>query len=244
LFATTHKSGVNENRYGDGSESGQEPSVNVDYTVATTNYDMIVEFYHRIKKEDFADGFRQTADPLVKELDLSTYSRKHQRWLIKLHGSIWQYKQENAIFKTNEDPLSLSIPVKIEEEMMIYPTGEKPILKYPYYEFHNMFRIQKWQVLVVIGYSFRDEPVNVAMVENMCRVKDPLMIVVDPEAENVIQNLGISASKFNNRIIRIPEEFGKPDMYYKLELALKTGNWPRYQEREREERLKGASLLD
>lgn len=245
LFATTHGSGIVEKRYGDGSESGQEPSVNVDYTIATTNYDMIVEFYHRIREQDYADGFRQTKNALVKELDLLTYSRKIERWLIKLHGSIWQYKYENKVFKTHEDPQFLSIPVEIQEEAMIYPTGEKPILRHPYFEFYNVFRIQKWDVLIVIGYSFRDEPVNVAILENMQKQKDSLMIVIDPEAEKVIQNLGNSA-KLSNRIIRIPKKFGEPTMFEKLELALKVtragGNWLRYQEREREEKLKGAAL--
>jgi hypothetical protein len=237
LFEISKKSGAHEKRYGDGSELGQEPSVNVDYTIVTTNYDMIVEFYHRIKKEDFADGFRQTGDPLVKELDLSTYSRKRHRWLIKLHGSIWQYRHENYIFKTNEDPRYLSISVKIQEEMMIYPTGEKPILKHPYYEFHNLFKFQKWNKLIAIGYSFRDEPVNIAIIENLERVPHSNLIVVNPNPETVLKNLGDSVlSKFGNRIIRIKGKFGDERVFVQLPIALKVESDERFKVRLREKK--------
>lgn len=237
LFEICDKSRFHEKRYGDGSESGQEPSVNVDYTIATTNYDMIVEFYHRKKREDYADGFRQTKDPLIKELDLSTYSRQRQRWLIKLHGSIWEYKHENNIFKTNEDPKSLSVPVQIQEEMMIYPTGEKPILKHPYYGFYHLFRIQKWNKLIAIGHSFRDGPVNIAIIENLESIPHSNLVVVNPNPEEAIQNLGSSASKLNDQIIPVKGNFGEENVFKLLQIALKVESRERYFSRVRSDGL-------
>lgn len=234
LFKITKDSGKHEKRYIVGVEDGKEQSINVGYTVATTNYDMIIESYHMMKGQQYADGFRQTLErPLIKEIDLTTYSYRRQGWLIKLHGSIWQYRYGDNIFKTNEDPKNISsLPVKIQENMMIYPTGEKPILRHPYYGFYNVFRMQKWNKLIAIGYSFRDEPVNIAILVNLQKVEHSNLIVVNPEPKKVIQNMGaLASSKFDDRIIPVKGEFGDEKVFKKLEIALKVESKPRYFER-------------
>jgi len=231
LFSICGQIGAVESRQVEGVEADKKPSVKVGYTIATTNYDMILESYLMMMGENYADGFRPTLErPLIKELDLTTYSYARQRWLIKLHGSIWQFRYRNSIFKTVEDPKVISsIPVRIEEQMMIYPTGEKPILHYPYYDFYHVFKTQKWNNLIAIGYSFRDDPVNIAILENLERVKGSKLIVVNPKPAKVIQNLGIPAtSKFDERIIPVKGEFGFEDTFEKLKIALKVDNKPRY----------------
>ena len=214
--------------------------VNLGHTITTTNYDMSMELYHRLLQTPLIDGFKPTYDPFVKEFDQNYYSRNgnnfQQRWLIKLHGSIWQFKQENRIIKTIEDPRKSSLSIKIGEQMMIYPVGEKPILKNPYYAFYEIFKEQRWNKMIAIGYSFRDDPVNIAILENLERIKDATLIIVNPGAERVIKNLGSWAQIFDNRIIRIPNEFGDESMFEKLELAIKVDSWKRYQEREWEQR--------
>ena len=47
--------------------------------------------------------------------------------------------------------------------------------------------MQIWDKLVAIGYSFRDEPVNTAILENLKRTKTSILIVIDPDAEEVIK---------------------------------------------------------
>lgn len=231
LFSICGQIGAVESRYVEGVEPDKKPSVKVGYTIATTNYDMVLESYLMMEGEQYADGFRPTLErPLIKELDLTTYSYARQRWLIKLHGSIWQFRYGNNIFKTVEDPKAISsIPVRIEEQMMIYPTGEKPILHYPYYGFYHVFRTQKWNNLIAIGYSFRDDPVNIAILENLARVKQSKLIVVNPRPTKVIQNLGTPAiSKFDERIIPVEGEFGCENTFEKLKIALKVNSKARY----------------
>jgi len=234
LFRISKESGSVEKRYIPG-EVGNEPSVNVAYTIVTTNYDMIIESYHMMKELQYADGFKQTLErPLIREMDLTTYSPARRRWLVKLHGSIWQYKYGNNIFKTNEDPKNISsFPIKIEEEMMIYPTGEKPMLKYPYYNFYNVFKKQQWNKLIAIGYSFRDEPVNLAILENLKKVEYSNLIVVNPNPEKTIQNMGIAALP-NDRIIPIKGKFGDEKVFQQLEIALKVESKSRFQQRLKE----------
>jgi len=229
LFEITKKSNAHDQRIVPGEKHIAKPSLDLDYTIVTTNYDMTIELYHRKKKQPLADGFSQTEDPLIKKMDLATYTLARQRWLVKLHGSIWQYKYENSIFKTNEDPKNITIPVKIQEKMMIYPTGEKPILKYPYYNFYNIFKMQRWNKLIAIGYSFRDEPVNIAILENLEKTPNSNLIVINPDPEQVIQNLvGSTLPEIDDRIIPVEGRFGDEDVFLKLEVALKVANKERY----------------
>jgi hypothetical protein len=223
--------------YSGGPTSGT--SVDVGRTIVTTNYDMSMELYHRLLRQPLIDGFKPTYDPFVKEFDPMHYSgygnNYTHRWLIKLHGSIWQFKQENRIIKTIEDPRKSSLRIKIDEQMMIYPIGEKPILRDPYHVFYEIFRQQIWKKMIAIGYSFRDDPVNTALLEGLEKVEDATLIVVNPDAERVVKNLGSLAQAFNNHIIRIPKKFGDETMFEKLKLALKVDSWKRYQEREWEQ---------
>ena len=75
--------------------------------------------------------------------------------------------------------------------------------------------------MFAIGYSFRDDPVNIAILENLEKVNDSTLIVVNPEAEKVIQNLGNLVRKFNNRIIRISKELSDDEaLFKKMDLAM------------------------
>lgn len=215
-----------------------ETQVDVGKTIATTNYDNIIEIYHRIKRQNYVDGFRRSEDPARSYLDFSSFSeRPHDRWLIKLHGSLYQYKFEDTIFKTIEEPKKLSTKIAVQENMMIYPTQEKSMLKYPYHNFYDIFKAQEWMKLIAIGYSFRDVPVNIAIIENLEKVQHSNLIVVNPHPETVLQNLGVPAlSKFDDRIITINSKFGDERVFVQLKIALKVESKLRFQVRLKEKR--------
>lgn len=220
-----------------GSGSGGT-TVNIGDTIATTNYDMSVELYHRMIGSPLADGFETTNDPYIKQIDAGNYARlSNARWLIKLHGSIWQFKQGKKIIKTIADPKNSPIDIKIDEEMMIYPIGEKPMLKDPYHVFYDFFRQQRWNQLIAIGYSFRDDPVNIAILENLQRNEGSVLIAINPHPDEVIRNFGVSPLKFDDRIILIKDDFGSETSFEKLKLAIQARSWKVYQEKA-EERLK------
>jgi len=206
--------------------------VGIGSTIVTTNYDVAVELYHRWTNTELADGFRATREEYIKELDFLEYGRlSPSRWLIKLHGSIWQFRQKDRIIQTIADPKSLPLKVSVGEQMMIYPVGEKPILQEPYYSFYSIFKEQPWNVLIAIGYSFRDEPVNIAILEKLKAQQSPKpkLIVVNPNAESAIKNLGPEVSKLDRRIIRIEEHFtDSKDLFAKLKVALESRNWDTY----------------
>ena len=146
---------------------------NVTTRIVTTNYDMAMELYHWKKEMPIFDGFQTTGNPFIRKYtssipviknnrDGTTYAKNNGKLLIKLHGSIWCFKQGNRLIKTITDPKSKDIlsESQIGEQLMIYPTKEKPLMREPFYDFFSSFKQQGWDILVVIGYSFRDEPVN------------------------------------------------------------------------------------
>jgi hypothetical protein len=232
LFGITH--GYPERRCLTGVEMEKQPLVDVGSTIVTTNYDMILESYFAMKPLPFDDGFREIAGkPQIRELNLATFSSASHKWIVKLHGSIWQYGDQGKIFSANQAPETIELfPVRIQERMMIYPTGEKPILHHPYFDFYSIFKTQRWQQLVAIGYSFRDEPINIAILENLQKTKDSKLIVVNPSPEGVLKNLGVAdLQTLNEQIVPVEGEFGKEETARKLELALRVPSRDRFFER-------------
>jgi hypothetical protein len=207
------------------SKLGSTGTVDVDVgrTIATTNYDMAVELYHRWTSNALSDGFATTRKEYVKEFDLHEFGKNAtSRWLLKLHGSIWQFKQGNRIIQTMLEPKSLPLNISVGEQMMIYPVGEKPILQDPYFSLYTIFKEQPWSILIAIGYSFRDEPVNVAILERLGCPDIPRakLVIVNPHADLAASNLNPPA-ELQKRIIPINEHFREDDsLFHKIALAI------------------------
>ena len=79
---------------------------------------------------------------------------------------------------------------KMKQRMMILPIGEKYVTKTPYMEFLQKMRkdLLKEEIVIVIGYSFRDDPVNNAFIDSISKTHRIKLIVVAPEASNIIRN--------------------------------------------------------
>jgi len=140
-------------------------------------------------------------------------------WLWKLHGSIWQFWSHGRIIKTIEDPRNLTLPIDIEREMMIYPNKEKPILQDPYFTTYAAFKLEPWFRLVVVGYSFRDDPVNTAIADNMDWNPEARILIIDPRANEVRKELPDRLLTYSGRIESLEVKFEKD----RLELDI--ANW-------------------
>jgi hypothetical protein len=172
----------------------------------TTNYDMALELYFFSKEIPIIDGYAESPG-LVKHFDPSILWDIHKggkhRGIIKLHGSIWQFLRGNEMIKTKLDPKSGSLPfeIQVEREMMIYPTREKDIL----------------------NYSFRDEPINTAIIENMKINKRSQIIIISPKPNEVLENLyqnipeNINWKIPKNRLFKFSGEFGTPEVFEYLQ---------------------------
>jgi hypothetical protein len=201
-------------------------------TFVTTNYDTIIELYHNVKGIKLATGFNQEGRKLWAPFDLNDYYRNYNaNWLIKLHGSIWQFKKANGdIIQTDIDPSNIPyVDFTIKENLMIYPVGQKPILENPYYWVYNLFRSQPWIALTAIGYSFRDYAINIAILERMKTHSKSKLIIVNKNAEEALMNLA-PPPEIKDRIIRINLPFDNNDILFdKIYTAMGCNNWLEYQ---------------
>ncbi len=199
-------------------------SVNIGRLFVTTNYDMALELYFLKKEVAITDGYKDSGF-LVKHFDpillSDPYLPERSRGIIKLHGSIWQFLQENKMIKTKLDPHANPLPFKIqvEKEMMIYPTREKDILNHQFFPFFKIFKSISWTKLLVIGYSFRDEPINTAIIENMMSNKKSQLIIIDPKPDEALENLYSNVSEKTNwriphhRLLKFSGKFSSPEVF-------------------------------
>jgi len=202
---------------------GGPRQVNIGKVFATTNYDMALELYFLAREVPIIDGYKDTG-AITKYFDPEIITDPYVydgKAIIKLHGSIWQFLRGSQMIKTKLDPYSDAIPfdIKVEREMMIYPTREKEILNYQFFPFFSIFKKISWTKLLAIGYSFRDEPVNMSVIENMQLQEKSQIIIVNPNPDKVLQNLYDNIPE--NLTWRIPEsriykfagEFGSPEVF-------------------------------
>jgi hypothetical protein len=160
--------------------------------IFTTNYDPIIEAFFR-KKMDWScsDGF-----DVDEQNDLSFQNRWNQDGfqLIKLHGSIDYYSKDSrkiVKYGLNSQSPDRNIYGEKLERMMILPIGEKYVTKSPYINMLNKLRteLDAEEVVVSIGYSFRDIPINNAFEERATRNKPHFQIfVVAPDADQIIKD--------------------------------------------------------
>ena len=84
--------------------------------------------------------------------------------------------------------------------------------------------------MIAVGYSFRDEPVNIAIAENLDRAEHSTLIVANPHPEDAIRNLDL-ASSYEDRIIPVRGEFGNEKSFRRLEEAVEVESRRRYEKR-------------
>jgi hypothetical protein len=109
--------------------------------------------------------------------------------------------------------------IVVGRQMMIYPTRGKDILAQPYFSFFSAFKNIRWSKLLVIGYSFRDEAINTAILENMKDTIASQLIVINPNADEAIDNLYSNLSERlqekipKHRLFKFRGKFGSPEVY-------------------------------
>jgi hypothetical protein len=132
--------------------------------VFTTNYDLIVEKSAAYYEESWTllSGFRDTPDrrslwsastvhsyaPSTRELDIV---------LFKLHGSLDWFRE-----KETKEVVSLSHePKKLLDRVALWPAETKFIFQEPYFTAYVYLGecLRNARLLVVVGYSFSDEPI-------------------------------------------------------------------------------------
>jgi SIR2-like protein len=152
--------------------------------IATTNYDRVIETYARTARDNKSiylenRGFQNVkGENTAQHLDLQ-YLRDSATNVnyLKLHGSLdWWKRDDGKIVISSGKPM---FGEKLIDQIMIYPIYEKYISREPFYSLYTAFRknLFKEQIVIVIGYSFRDISINNALLDNLQTIESSRLII-------------------------------------------------------------------
>jgi len=174
----------------EGGEMLSPVSPPITNNVYTTNYDPVYETALKLNDINYCDGFIQDHSELV--FGNFWYDKMVQ--LAKLHGSIDYYlrPRDDMVVKHSlpVDENQTDISGDKLQRMMILPIGEKYVTRTPYLEFLQKLRkdLRKEEIVIVIGFRFRDDPITNAFIDSVSERRRIKMIVVAPQAKNIIIN--------------------------------------------------------
>lgn len=194
--------------------------------IFTTNYDNVIESSneernHNIPPERpkiaLVNGFSPSIgsrhwvwNPEVFEAKFVDNSLP--QYFFKLHGSITWYATQSNILEIPVIAQSMKLTSGEEAaSLLIYPVEEKRIFSPPFTELFYQFRstlLYKARILVVIGYSFRDEIFQYLFKEALERNKALRIFVANTDTKRIKE---VQDEFGENRIVPIMEEFGTGD---------------------------------
>lgn len=179
--------------------------------IITTNYDNVIETYCAHTGTLRVDGFVPSRNGDYRVWKDSWNTEDGCVRLVKLHGSVTWQRRDGEI-------IGMMLPgsrVETKEDVLIEPTLDvkdyngKPF-KRLFHQCDKMLSATD-MLLVVIGYSFRDDAINKKIMDSINRGTQ--MLVVSPSAErDVRENLKPPPKHTRGarpRIETMPEEFGR-----------------------------------
>lgn len=151
--------------------------------IFTLNYDATVEIFCEKNGINYTDGF----DPYW---NTSTFEKdSNEINIYKLHGSLYWFRSKSG--KTIRVPIKGLEISKVKyltdesiSEMMIYPALKKDKESMVYSWLSQKFKesLNKCQICIVIGYSFRDDYIKNSIIESLSGNKKLWLVIVDPHA--------------------------------------------------------------
>lgn len=155
-----------------------------EFQVFTTNYDLVMETYSERADLEIINGFK--IYPYRKWIWANSWDRctdKPPLYLIKMHGSIYWHKDaDDKIVETRS-----VVDEDIDRYSMIAPTeGAKDYDREPFSALINRFRtaIKEVDILLVIGFSYRDEKIVDIIKEGL--KNNMILISISPDAATSI----------------------------------------------------------
>ena len=150
-----------------------------DFTVLTTNYDLLLD---RCNSFEWVDGFVFDGKNKLSKIWHNLWgSHPDHAYLLKIHGSInWQYRKNRL---TIEKVSGVEERTK-DRDVIIPPTlDDKDYTNTPFKELFKKFKeiIEATDLLVVIGYSFKDEQIK-NIIKKQNRNGKLTVLVLSPDA--------------------------------------------------------------
>jgi hypothetical protein len=196
--------------------------------VATVNYDLVLEIYGRQTKVAGVPKFFKSRgfveDNGIEVLNIpGIMERSNNPNYIKLHGSIdWWLDASQRVTSSivgQENPF-----VVLKERTIIYPIYEKHITRDPFFTLYEYFRrtLLREDIVIVIGYSFRDLTINNAFLDWLAsKPESRLIITAKKKNHEVIRRIiNNDNDKKNDKIQFIDKHFGEAGFITDLENTL------------------------
>ena len=189
------------------------------------NYDLILEIYMGettvpgVPKFLTERGFKKHAGIEVLNLD-GIRDGSMELDYIKLHGSIdWWLDDKRRIIVSHVPDFPYA---KLSERIMLYPIYEKYVTRDPYFTLYEYFRksLFKEDILIIIGYSFRDLSINNTFLEWLHSKPESRLIIAKKKDHEYIKKILENNDKVENRIQFIGEHFGENGFFPLLESTL------------------------
>lgn len=193
------------------------------FQIFTTNYDDVIDRYGNKTMREIVNGFEGNEYERLTEhwCNKWTASKDNPLYLTKLHGSVKWYKNDDG------DIVEIGgIEERdVNKDVLIVPTEggkDKSYNDEPFFSLMERFKteIEKIDVLLVIGFSYRDKKIT-DIIKNSVENKGMFLISISPTAVKDIQQISKSKPKIkeingqqiqivDGRIFLCTQEF-KPD---------------------------------
>ena len=174
------------------------------FQVFTTNYDLVMETYSKKAGFEIINGFKP--DPYQSWTWANAWDQRSDLpplYLAKMHGSIhWHRDADSRIVETES-----IADVNANNDIMIAPTeGAKDYNREPFSVLINRFRevIKKVDVLLVIGFSYRDDEIVNIIKEGL--QNEMILISISPDAVTSIRRVSngdIQTKEINGRHFKV-----------------------------------------
>jgi hypothetical protein len=157
--------------------------------IISVNYDTCIEQFCNVYRRTYQDGFELEWNP-------KTFAKEHTDIrLYKLHGSVMWYQSDKAGYvkvpiRTMESEIELITREKAIN-LMLYPMQKwdyaEPLLEL-LVEIKHRLESETCKVLVIVGYSFRDEHIRRLLWDAARKNKKLTCILIDPKAYQIYSN--------------------------------------------------------
>jgi hypothetical protein len=198
--------------------------------IVTTNYDNTIEVFAQNTTSDNFKGYLKhrgfESDGGVPKFYIHQNPGMGIRFL-KLHGSLdWWINESRTEITLNENGETYG--KNLGKRLMIYPIQDKYISEFPFYYTYNSFKhmLKEEKIVVIIGYSFRDESINNAFWNRLfteTNKRDEFRILVCTKSKEVKDRVR-RISKDDKKCSFLEYNFGDEHFIKKIGQSLKNHN--------------------
>lgn len=159
----------------------------LDYPVYSTNYDFAFEYVAKETGIEINDNFYNKGHRFLWNDKI--YFPNHRGFkLIKLHGSVTWYIDNDGLIEKMDYSTAISPAGKKVEKIVIIPTRFKDIYAQNFFALYSNFlsSLNKAEVLIIGGHSLRDDYLRAGIIERN-RKGNFQIIVIDPQYPETIK---------------------------------------------------------